>query len=185
MEPVFGQKAQDGAIGKLLVSFLELVEIMIASRFRNDDRLKLDRIRRAHEYARKEWNVPFPFASLDFRAFGGHLMHQFEDDQPGPGHMAFDMHGQWALPGVVQEQLDTLVFEPDDKFASRWYPYGLNAGIVIDPHLAAGRPIVEGTRVPVSAIWERFEAGESIRALCLDYGLKSSTVEEVIRLAAA
>jgi uncharacterized protein (DUF433 family) len=42
---------------------------------------------------------------------------------------------------------------------------------------------VEGTRVPIVAIQERWNAGDSFRLLAKDYGLSISVVEEVIRLA--
>ncbi|MPZ49681.1 MAG: DUF433 domain-containing protein [Dehalococcoidia bacterium] len=180
MEPVFGEK--DRPTQK--VSFLELVEIIVAVGFRRDKKIKLERIRRAHEYARKVWLTPFPFASMKFAEFGGHLIHDFETAEPGSGRMAFDLQGQWVLPEIVQDALSSLEFESDDNLAARWYPFGKAARIVVDPHYAAGRPVVEGTRVPVQVIRERFAAGDSIRHLATDYGLQSSVVEEVLRHAA-
>jgi uncharacterized protein (DUF433 family) len=184
MEPVFGSKGSRDSQQALQVSFLELVEVIVASRFRADDRITLERIRRAHGFARKHWSIAFPFASMNFKAFGGHLMHQFEDEVPGPGHMAFDLEGQWALPGLIQEALESVEFESDDTFAARWYPFGRQAHVVVDPHYAAGTPIVEGTRIPIRIIRERFQAGDSIRHLAADFSLRSSIVEAAIRLAA-
>ena len=184
MEPVFGEIHQGEAGTPLQVSFLQLVEIAIAVQFRRVDGVSLERVRRAHSYARKVWLVPFPFATMKFKVSGGHLMHQFEETEPGSGHLAFDLDGQWALPEFVFDELNTVDFEATGEYASRWYPYGRQAHIVIDPHFVAGRPIIEGTRIPVRAVKERFDAGESIRYLARDYGLSISTVEEVIRLAA-
>jgi uncharacterized protein (DUF433 family) len=183
MEPVFGRKEAEP--GKdLRVSFLELVEIAVAAGFRQVG-IKLERIRQAHEFARKQLYVPFPFATMDFKSLGGHLIHQFEVEEPVPysGHMAFDHEGQWTLPGAVQDELEALDFDKDDKLASRWFPFGRPAGVVIDPHYAAGRPIIEGTRIPVSAIQERWDARESLEFLAQDYDLPTSVVEDILRLA--
>jgi uncharacterized protein (DUF433 family) len=131
--------------------------------------------------------TPYPFANLNFKVFGGHLIHSFELAEPPQkaSEMAFDMGGQWVLHGVVQDALEQIVFESDaDQFAARWYPFGRAAHIIIDPHYAAGRPIVEGSRVPILIIKERFDAGDSIRFLAKDYGLATSVVEEALRYAA-
>jgi uncharacterized protein (DUF433 family) len=185
MEPVFGGRERPGTGEVLQVSFLELIEVLVAARFRIDEKVSLKRIRAAHEFARKELLIPFPFASLEFVHSGGHLMHRFEDAQPGPGHMAFDLHGQWALPEDVQDAFDAVEFDegPRIHFASRFYPFGRTTPVVVDPHYAAGRPIVSGTRITISTIAERFRAGDSIGLLADDYDLETSAVEEVLRLA--
>jgi uncharacterized protein (DUF433 family) len=186
MKPVFGGKERD-TVTNLQVSFLELVEIAVAVRFRKLDKIKLERIRRAHDFARRRLYVPFPFATLEFKTLGGHLIHEFEMEQPEPhaGMMAFDTDGQWALPISVQEEIEALEFEKDDPFAQRWFPFGRDVNVVVDPHLAAGRPVVAGTRVPITAIQERFNAGDSVRYLAKDYGLTISVVEELLRLVKA
>jgi uncharacterized protein (DUF433 family) len=186
VDPVFGPETGSRSKQELSVSFLELIELVVASRFLEED-VSLDRIRRAHTFARDEFAAPFPFATKHFRSFGGQVIHRFEASEPEPyaGQMAFDLHGQWVLPHVVEHEIAALDFEPDDQLALRWYPFGRQAHVVIDPRYAGGRPVVEGTRIPVSAIRQRFEAGESIRSLTLDYGLETSVVESLLRLPAA
>jgi uncharacterized protein (DUF433 family) len=185
MVPVFGEKERRS--DTLLLSFLELIEVVVASRFRHDDNISLDRIRRAHRFAREKIGVSYPFASNRFRAEGGHVLHEFERQAPATGSamMAFDLNGQWVLPSDVQDALTNIDFETRDSLAARWFPFGREAHVVVDPHLAGGRPIVEGTRVPISAIHQRFQAGESIDFLADDYGLASGVIEDVLRLAAA
>jgi len=184
MAQVFGGKKTPTDGSSLQVSFLELAEIVVVSRFRKDSRIQLERIRRAHAYAKKVLKEPFPFATTQFKEFGGHIIHEFEESEPGRGQMAFDTGGQWVLPGFVQEGISSFDFEPEDRWVKRWFPFGRLAHVVVDPHYAAGRPIVEGTRVPVRMISERFKAGDTIQFLARDYGLKASVVEEVLRLAA-
>jgi uncharacterized protein (DUF433 family) len=183
MEPVFGRRERD-AENTLQVSFLELIEIAIAAHWRRMN-VQLRRIRDAHEFARRRLYVPFPFATMDFKIQGGHIIHEFEVEEPVrfSGMMAFDANGQWALPIQVQEELEAIDFEKTGgMFATRWFPFGRKAHVLIDPHLSAGRPVIEGTRIPITAIQERFDAGESIRFLAKDYGVSISVVEEVLRL---
>lgn len=185
MDPVFGDSHHDGKTN-LQVSFLELVEIAVAAHWRKLG-IKLPRIRKAHEFARKELFVPFPFATMDFKTLGGHIIHRFEVGEPDPkaGMMAFDHAGQWTLPVEVETELEAVDYDPEGpiKVAYRWFPYGRDQHVIIDPRFSAGRPIIEGTRIPVVAIQQRFDAGDSIRFLARDYSLTVSVVEEVIRLA--
>ncbi len=46
---------------------------------------------------------------------------------------------------------------------------------------AGGRLVIKGTRVPVSIVAERFEAGDSVEFLMDDYRLASEQVQEAIR----
>jgi uncharacterized protein (DUF433 family) len=41
--------------------------------------------------------------------------------------------------------------------------------IVVDPKIMAGKPIIEGTRVPVDAIIHRIAQGEEIEDILKDY----------------
>src|SRR3972149_3647087 len=55
MTPVFGRKIEAPEAGPLLVSFLELVEIVVVARFRQGadghHRVPLERLRQAHDFA--------------------------------------------------------------------------------------------------------------------------------------
>src|SRR4051794_29617164 len=64
--PVFGEWASRSITSDavLMLSFLELVELVIVGRFRRPPRpISLDRIRAAHKFARETWHVAYPFAS--------------------------------------------------------------------------------------------------------------------------
>lgn len=53
--------------------------------------------------------------------------------------------------------------------------------IVIDPDLAAGRPVVRGTGIPAEIIARRKKSGESVRLLAQDYRISRRAVEEAIK----
>lgn len=184
MEPVFGSK--DPQASPLAVSFLELTELIVVARFRQGEvsgrPIKLSRLRDAHEFARRELGLPYPFATLKLREFGGHILHTFETAHPGPGHLALDLHGNYVLPHFVEEELDLFDFE--DEFASRWFPAGRERRIVVDPRLAGGQPTILGTGVTADIVRRRFEAGEKMDTLADDFDLEIADVEEAIRFAA-
>src|SRR5438552_63197 len=79
MDPVFGKSAEAGPAGPFQVSFLQLVELVVVARFRRGSagqaQLGLDRLRHAHGYVRKAFDVAYPFATWKLREFGGHILH--------------------------------------------------------------------------------------------------------------
>ena len=182
MAPVFGAGGSpDGAPG---VSFLQLIEIVVVAQFRRGKRpVQLDRLRRAHAFARERFGLPYPFASLSLREFGGHVLHEFDEADPHGPALALDIGGQWAMPGVVSSLLECVDFSAVDHQAERWFPAGRDAPIVLDPRIGAGRLTVLGTGVTIDTIYQRFMAGESIEQLADDYDLSAATIQEAIRYA--
>ena len=60
--------------GGALVSCLQLIEIVVAARFRRVGRgVSFRTVRGAYENAR--WGVEYPFAHLKLEAMGGHIVH--------------------------------------------------------------------------------------------------------------
>jgi len=76
MRPVFSKKGtykEDTAE----VSFLQLAEIVVVSRFRQR-KVKLDTLRQAHEYACQQLGLDYPFAWLNLKTDGIHVFSDFE-----------------------------------------------------------------------------------------------------------
>lgn len=53
--------------------------------------------------------------------------------------------------------------------------------IVIDPHMAFGKPSLKGTTITTSLIAGRFQAGESLEELAAEYDRSQAEIEEAIR----
>lgn len=175
-QPIFGEQAQPTQ-PDASVSFLQLAEIVVASSFRRHG-LKLERIRRAHAFAKEMWDLEYPFARLALESLGGHVIRRFEEEQPGPSLLVLDDPAQLALPGMVLETLNN--FDYHLELASRWFPVGKDIRIVIDPRYSAGLPTIPDRRVTVGAIRRRFLAGHSIRFIAGDLKLNRDLVEEAV-----
>ncbi len=162
-----------------LVSFLQLAEIVVASSFRRN-RIKLERIRMAHDFAQQEWGIDFPFASLKLEPLGGHVLHLFDEQKPGASLATLDTRlQQWTLPGLVRETLST--FDYEIELAARWYPVGKTVPIVVDPRFSAGMPTILNRRVTIQAIYKRFKVGYSTKFIASDLKVHRDVVEEAIR----
>ncbi len=60
----------------------------------------------------------------------------------------------------------------------------LSTGIVIDPSIRSGRPVIRGTRVPVDMVVGRVAAGMSIPAVAEEYGITEKDVYNALGYAA-
>ncbi|HEX5461465.1 MAG TPA: DUF433 domain-containing protein [Steroidobacteraceae bacterium] len=58
---------------------------------------------------------------------------------------------------------------------------GQPATVVIDPHVAFGRPVPAGRAVPTAVLVDRFKAGDSFEPLAGDYGTSAQAIEEALR----
>lgn len=163
-----------------LVSFLTLVEIAVAKLFRQRN-VRLERIRKAHDFAARRMETDYPFAFARLAALGGHILAEFQEESPGGGSLLALEHPseQWTLPGLVIETLSALDFEAD--LASRWFPLGREVPIVIDPRFAAGMPTIAERRVTVETIRKRFKTGMSIDFIADDLRLDNQTIEDAVR----
>ena len=60
----------------------------------------------------------------------------------------------------------------------------LAIGIVIDPSIRSGRPVIRGTRVPVEIVVGRVAAGMSVPAVADEYEITEKDVYNALRYAA-
>jgi len=56
-------------------------------------------------------------------------------------------------------------------------------GITIDPNVCVGKPVVKGTRVPISVILEQLALGASVNDVAEEYGIQTDDVLAVLRYA--
>ena len=182
VEPVFGSRPRTSEIA--MVSFLELSEVIVVAKFRQR-KIKLQRIRDAYEFARSEWELEYPFAHLNLKSLGGHLLARFEDQRPGngTGHLVvLSSPGQYVLPQLVQEELAHFDYSDEDKFAARWHPYGRDLPVVVDPRFAGGKPTIKGRGITVEMLYRRWTIGrESFKSIARDFHLKAADVEAVLQ----
>ena len=82
---------------------------------------------------------------------------------------------------LVEQELSQFDYNPDDHFASRWYRYGREVPVVVDPHVAGGRPTIEGSNVSVDVIRKRWKAGERVAYIAHDFQLRRADVEAVLQ----
>ncbi len=191
---MFGEDAvaplpPSGGRGPLLVSFLTLIEIVVAKGFRHR-RVRLARIRRAHDFAVERLGTDYPFASLRLRALGGQILAEFDQESPGEGNLLVLDRSvepgseQWTLPVLVRQTIEAIEYA-SDELAKRWFPLGKDVPIVVDPRLAAGQPTITGTGVTVRAVHSRFKQELPMDFIARDLRLKRTEIEAALRFGCA
>ena len=158
-------------------SFLQLIEIVVAAKFRKAEHESFKIVRFAYDNARKLYNLDYPFASMELKAIGGHIVHIIR--VPGISLQAIDQPEQFTIPDLVQETIGQLEYEYE--LASRWYPAGKDIPIVVDPRISAGLPVIKGRGITVEAIQKRFQAKQKMEFIERDFELEHDVVEEAIR----
>ena len=158
-------------------SFLHLIEIVVAAKFRKAEHESYKTVRRAYDNAREIYNLDYPFASMDLKAIGRHIVYFIH--VPGISLQAIDQPEQFTLPDLVQETIAQLEYE--EELASRWYPVGKDIPIVVDPRISAGLPVIKGRGITVEAIHKRFQARQKMDFIERDFQLGHDVVEEAIR----
>lgn len=153
-----------GEVGKhpdpLLVSFIELIEILVVGHIRTATGKKFAVIRQYHDSIAAEWETPFPFAHENLSVLAA--------------------RGEKLLKPVVHtlKQMDY-----ENGYVSLWYPMGKEQPITVDPRRGSGRPVVKGRRVRVQDIRGRFKSGESVEFIAYDFDLERTDVEAALRYA--
>ena len=162
-----------------MVSFLQLIEVVVAARFRKSERVSLARLRKAHINACEDLNLQFPFAYEQLELVGGHIVRILHTESTATSYQSMDEPSQWTLPGLVAGVKRQIRYE--HKLAAQWYPAGTDVPIVIDPRITSGLPTISGRGVTVQIIRKRFLAGQDIDFIARDFDINKDVVEDAVR----
>ena len=151
------------------LSYLELVEVAFVATFRGLG-VSLQRIRRARDYAAQVLKSEYPFAEYSWLTEGHQVLMDLStvEGDASAGHLiAADREGQVAWKDVVSERFHQ--FDYDNGIALVWHLASRKSPVVIDPRVSFGAPSVGG--VPTWALKGRWDAGEGIADIQVDFGL--------------
>jgi uncharacterized protein (DUF433 family) len=148
-----------------LLSFTNLIEIHVLRAIRQHHKIQLDKVRTALDFLEAQLNVTHPLAHEEFRTDGISLF----IERYGTLINA-SAQGQTQLKAVLTQHLERI--EPDDSgLAIKLYPFTRSDEahnpriVVIDPRIAFGRLVIDGTGIPTRIIAERYKAGDSLQDL--------------------
>ncbi|MBV8816910.1 MAG: DUF433 domain-containing protein [Acidobacteriaceae bacterium] len=194
--PVAGESKRSRALIHLndprrqYLSFVNLVEAHVLAAIRRQHGIKLANVRAALEYLKRHFKVKRPLFDHTFQTDGLDLFVERYGDL-----INVSREGQQGMKEIISVYLKRI--ERDAKgFPIKLYPFtrdtesGLSPRsdprmVVMNPAVSFGRPVIVGTGIPVSSIYERYKAGDSVADLAHDFNLDTGAIEEAIRCEAA
>jgi len=175
---------------KQYLSFVNLVEAHVLAAMRRHHGVKLPKVRNALDYVEREFRVERPLIVQSFQTDGLDLFVERYGDLINASR-----EGQSAMKEILGVYLKRI--ERDSKgLPIRLYPFTRDSQtdaaraadprvVVMNPTVSFGRPVIIGTGIPVSSIYERYKAGDSVADLARDFDLEIGAIEEAIRCEAA
>ena len=139
--------------GSRALSFLELMELRVVIALRQRG-LSLQHIRGAATLARRVLRSSHPFASHRVFTNGSSI---FATVLPGEDvsemiELRKVRHAQVLIGQVLEPFLNEIEFDPSSGFAHRWWPQGRRFPVVLDPRIAFGAPVIEGTAIRTAVV---------------------------------
>jgi uncharacterized protein (DUF433 family) len=169
--------------GQPSVPFVALVEAYVLRSLRKLG-LSTDKIRDAAGEIRQQFATEYGLASRRIATDGVDVfIHYLDSDD-----LARVGDRQMPLRQVISDYLRYIVWTDDDdefpgRLTLRKYDPDV-AEVVIDPRFAWGAPIVEPSKVPVTAVLGMWRAGETFDVVADEYGLSVDQVRALVRVAA-
>jgi uncharacterized protein (DUF433 family) len=162
-----------------LLSFPNLIEAHVLRSLRTEHGVPVKALRDALAYAQKTLGIDRLLLRPELRATAGKVFL----DRYGE-LIDLSASGQLAMRQLFNEHLKRIEWDKSNS-PVRLYPFlsVVSSGerpIVINPHIAFGRPVVERRGVSTSAIVERIDAGESVEDVANDYDLGQAEIEQAI-----
>lgn len=165
--------------GTLILSFNDLLEIRWVDIFRKHH-VPLPNIRTAVIELREIYGTRHPFSRERVFTDGRAIMIELKDNTGAA--LLYEVSGSknYAFWDVVVPSLKVgTVF--NDGLAKKWHPDEERFGrIVIDPSVAFGRPVVEGTRLDTEVLESAYTAEQSYDIVADWYGIDSDAVEQAV-----
>jgi uncharacterized protein (DUF433 family) len=172
------------------LSFNNLVEAHVLAAIRRRHGVKLPKVRTALDYVKRQFKVERPLIDQAFQTDGLDLFVERYGDLVNASR-----EGQQAMREIINVYLKRI--ERDAKgVPTKLYPFTRDTEwdappkadpriVVMNPAVSFGRPVIAGTGIPVSSIYERYKAGDSVANLAQDFNLETGAIEEAIRCEAA
>lgn len=165
--------------GEAAITFHELIELLFIAGFRESG-LPFTKIREALEVAQRLFGTEHPFAMKNWFVDPAGLYAEIRSQSGDPVLVELAGDAQIAIKQALHPHIRQLDFARSG-IARRWFPRGRDVPIVMDPELAMGSPVINGTAVPTQALSEFYTDDDSIDELAWWYDLQPGEVAAAVR----
>lgn len=144
--------------------------------------VSLQQIRRAITILEEQIGLEYALASRNLYMDGGRILYDYAEKER-LDELAVVVTGQRVFSEVIRDYLKRITYAPDHYAERLVLPVTSKLLIEVDPLRNFGRPRFISGGAPVSAVLDRFKAGESLGEVAADFGLKQVEIEDVLRAA--
>jgi uncharacterized protein (DUF433 family) len=166
--------------GSLALSFNDLMEIRFVRAFR-DQRIPLQRIRRAIQELSRLYEFEYPFSHQHVVTDGLHLFADLKDESGEP--LLYELTGSrnYAFPNIIYPLLRKgLVFDKSGSI-SQWYPDRERyVDVIVDPTVCFGHAVIHGTRIRPSVLAAAYKAESSMDRVAEWYQIDPVIVRQAV-----
>lgn len=136
------------------ISFLDMLDSRVASFFRKSG-VKMSVVRHAYEQLKHKLDTRHPFCHRDVYTDGRSII--YDAAQQLGERMLLDAVNDQQLFDHIREHLDQIEFAQLSHIAERWF---IDKGVVVDPRVAMGQPVVIGTGVTTWTLSNAYHAND-------------------------
>jgi len=157
------------------------MELKLVKRLR-EERIPLQTVRVAWRHAAKVFGTTHPFADQRVFVDRGKIFMALRDEDLVPDVLEVSSRGRpfQVLAGAIAAQsIHEIEFNAQTRLTQRWWPSGRNVPIVLDPSIAFGAPVIDGTRVP-TGILARYAEARPIHFVADAFELSPERVEAAV-----
>lgn len=167
------------ADGMVTMGFNDLLEIRFVNALRKY-KISLTKIRRAITELGKMHGGGYPFSSRTVFLYGKELITQLQDEGGRPLFIELSGSRQTIFYSTTLPDLERgLIFEGD--LARKWYPdINGHPGIVINPRVMFGTPVIEGTRLSTEFIFDAYKAEGSYKKVAYWYEIEAAAIRQAV-----
>lgn len=166
------------------VPFIGFAEAFVLSSFRRAG-LPLQWIRRAVDVLAKEIGLEHALASKRLYTDGAEVLfeHANKHGERKVMELVVVRTQQRQFSWTVKDYLKRIHYGGDGWADSVRPPTCGNAEVIVDPKVAFGLPLLVHGGARVEDLVDRFQAGDSVAEIAMDFSVPPNEVEDVIRLA--
>jgi len=159
------------------VSFFDLIDVFVASQFRDEHNVPMRVVRNAYSLLQKELDTKHPFCRSDLYTDGKHIF-IYAANKLGNKKLSEVVSHQQFFPHI-KEKLGHVDYSDTTKLARLWR---IAEGIVIDPSISMGKPTIAKTGVTTYVIGNQYYANAENSALIADlYEISENDVVNAVK----
>jgi uncharacterized protein (DUF433 family) len=174
-EHVFSSEYQKYCEG--FISFLDFVQALAIRSIRNEKKVPLQKIREAVQLAEEKYNVKYPLARQHTTYLSGKEILIKLDGVDDLVTLSGKGKGQLNMKRIIEYYLEDISFDAVGV-AVQYRPI---PGILMDPKIRFGEPVVEGISITAQSLWEAVESEGNFKEVSKIFGVEESKVKLAYR----